>query len=70
MSITGKNVSTLGLLHMVEGVAKIICCCAKLVFMLFTIGLWHRLYASGSQPGSNSSPGRDFMSSGEEFLST
>jgi len=25
-----------------EGVATIICCCAKLVFMLFTIGLWHK----------------------------
>jgi len=24
-----------------EGVATILCCCAKLVFMLFTIGLWH-----------------------------
>jgi len=25
-----------------EGVAKILCCCAKLVFMLLTIGLWRR----------------------------
>jgi len=25
------------------------------------------LYASGSQPGRNSSPGRNFMSSGKEF---
>jgi len=25
-----------------EGVATILCCCAKLVFMLFTIGLWHK----------------------------
>jgi len=24
-----------------EGVATIFCCCAKVVFMLFTIGLWH-----------------------------
>jgi len=24
-----------------EGVAKILCCCAKLFNMLFTIGLWH-----------------------------
>jgi len=25
-----------------EGVATILCCYAKVVFMLFTIGLWHR----------------------------
>ena len=24
-----------------EGVAIILCCCAKLVFVLFTIDLWH-----------------------------
>jgi len=35
--------SILRLLHMLaDGVATILCCCAKLVFMLFTIDLWHR----------------------------
>jgi len=38
VSFTWKNVFALGLLHiwLVEGVAKILCC-AKRVFMLFTI---------------------------------
>jgi len=40
-TVTWKNVSTLGLVHiwLAEGVATILCCCAKLVFMLFTNGL-------------------------------
>jgi len=39
-----------------EGVATIICYCSQLVFMLFTIGLWHRAgfshYGSWPQMGS------------------
>ena len=45
VSVTGRNVSTVYCAYfkwLAEDDATILCCCAKLVFMLFTIALWHR----------------------------